>query len=522
MARVLYRFENLSLDVERRELRRGKASLSLEPKVFDLLVHLLINRARVVSKNELISSVWGGRIVSDAALSTCLNAARAAIGDSGVEQRLIKTLPRKGVRFVADVIELAPDVRSKSINTRVVAALTLPDRPSVAVLPFATVGNAATREYLADGVADDIITELTRFPDLFVIARNSSFQYKDRPADIRQIGRELGVRYVLEGSVRRRGERVRIAAQLVDAESGRHRWAERYDCELSSIFEIHDEVASTIAAVLSAHINRAEAERALLKSPANWQAYDYYLQAAHTYNSEASNCTAEARTLAARAVGLDPQFARAYVIIASSLIRAWVNRLDDDHKNEVALDSALDMAMKAVQFEPSLSQARAMLGYALSRKGQHDAALAEFSRAIESNPNYTDWRYIAALVLAGDAKKAVQVSLSSMRLDPFYPAAHAGWVGFAYYMAHKYAEGIPYLREATARAPVFRYGHLWLAATHAQLGQMEQARACAREVLRIDPQWTNEGTGRTIYRFSKARDIAHLIEGFRKAGLPEE
>jgi adenylate cyclase len=519
---VLYLFANLALDVERRELRRNRALLPLEPKVFDLLVHLLVNRTRVVSKDELIASVWGGRIVSDAALSTCLNAVRAAIGDNGDEQRLIKTLPRKGVRFVGEVTELASGVTPPPIQSQALTALALLDKPSVAVLPFATIGNVPAHEYLAEGVADDIITALTRFPDLFVIARNSSFQYKGRPADVRQIGRELGVRYVLEGSLRRRGGDVRITVQLVDAEFGRCLWADRYDFQLNNVFEVHDEVAGMIAAVLSAHVNRAESERTALKPPASWQAYDFLLQAAHVYNSEAISSTNEARLLAERAIELDPQLARGYLIIASSLVRAWINRLGPDHLNETTLDRAHDLALKAVHLEPNLPQARAMLGNTLSWKGQHDLALTEFSRALKRNPNYTDWRYPAGLLLAGDAQQAIEVSLLSMRLDPFYPAVSAGWLGLAYYIAGMYLESAPYLREAIARAPGVRYGHLWLAATYAQLNDTQGARAHAAEVMRIDPNWSLRGTARTMYRFRKVCDVEHLLDGFRKAGLPEE
>lgn len=518
---MLYLFESLALDVERRELRRERVSLPLEPKAFDLLVHLLVNRTRVVSKEELIASVWGGRIVSDAALSTCLNTVRTAIGDNGDEQRLIKTLPRKGVRFVGEVTERASSP-PPAIQSPAPGALALPDKPSVAVLPFVTIGNVAAHEYLADGVVDDIITALTRFPDLFVIARNSSFQYKGRPADVRQIGRELGVRYVLEGSLGRRGGNVRITVQLVDAESGRCLWADKYDFQLNNVFDVYDEVAGTIAAVLSSHVNRAELERVALKPPASWQAYDLLLQAAHVYDSEAISSTNEARLLAERAIELDPQLARGYLIIASSLVRAWINRLGPLHLNEAALDRAHDLALRAVHLEPNLPQARAMLGNSLSWKGQHDLALAEFSRALKRNPNYSDWRYPAGVLLAGDAQQAVEVSLLNMRLDPFYPAVSAGWLGLAYYIAGKYLEAAPYLREAIARAPGVRYGHLWLAATFAQLGDTRGARAHAMEVLRIDPNWSVSGTARTMYRFRNASDVEHLLEGFRKAGLPEK
>src|SRR5215475_8191448 len=207
---LLYFFENYSLDTERRELRRGAEAISLQPQVFDLLEYLIRNRERVVSKDDLIAGIWGGRIVSESALVTRINAARAAIGDSGAEQRSIKTLPRKGVRFIANVRE--QKALEAIATVAVQPGLPLPDMPSIAVLPFQEMSGDPGQDYFADGVVDEIITALSRFRQLFVIARNSSFTYKGRSVDVKQVGRELGVRYVLEGSVRKAASRVRITA----------------------------------------------------------------------------------------------------------------------------------------------------------------------------------------------------------------------------------------------------------------------------------------------------------------------
>ena len=228
---MLYSFEDYALDTDRRELRRGASLISVSPKAFDLLAYVIRNRERVVSRDDLLSSVWDGRIVSESALTTCINAARHAISDSGEEQRLIKTLARKGIRFVGAVREEREPADSslKKIVDSSKATLSLPDKPSIAILPFANISRDPDQEYFADGITEDIITELSQFSELFVIARNSSFQYKGRTIDARQIGRELGVRYLLEGSVRRLGSRVRIAAQLVDALTGVQRWGKRYD-----------------------------------------------------------------------------------------------------------------------------------------------------------------------------------------------------------------------------------------------------------------------------------------------------
>jgi TolB-like protein len=274
-------FEDYALDSDRRELRRGADLVALAPQVFDLLQYLIQNRERVVSKDDLIAGVWDGRIVSESALTTRINAARSAIGDSGEAQRLIKTVPRKGIRFVGTVREeQAPPgaAVADSAAEPPKPALALPDKPSIAVLPFANLNSDPEQEYFTDGIVGDIITELSRFSELFVIARNSSFTYKGKPVDVRQVGRDLGVRYVLEGSIRRAGERVRLTAELIDAVSGAHRWAERYDRDLTDLFGVQEEIVRTIAALVAAHIDKAELDSALLRPPASLQAYDCYLR----------------------------------------------------------------------------------------------------------------------------------------------------------------------------------------------------------------------------------------------------
>ena len=215
-------------------------------------------------------------------MTTRINAARCAIGDSGKVQRLIKTVPRKGIRFVGTVREEeASGSRGSDVSLQPSAFyLALPDKPSIAVLAFTNMTGDPGQDYLSDGITEDIITELSRFSELLVIARNSSLQYKGKSIDVRQVGRELGVRYVLESSIRRAGDRVRISAQLVDAVAGAHHWAERYDRKLQDLFAVQDEVARAIGSVLAVHVNKAETERVLAMPPATWQAHEHYLRAA--------------------------------------------------------------------------------------------------------------------------------------------------------------------------------------------------------------------------------------------------
>jgi adenylate cyclase len=518
-----YLFENYALDTDRRELCRGNELLPVEPKVFDLLVYLIANRERVVSKDDLISAIWDGRIVSESALTTCLNAARSAIGDNGNAQRLIKTLPRKGFRFVGTARDPQQDAEMPPEQKPV---LSLPDQPSIAVLPFINISGNSEQEYFADGMVDDIITELSRFSELFVIARNSSFTYKGKAVDVRRVGRELGVRYVLEGSIRRASGRVRMSAQLIDAISGSHRWAERYDREMKDIFATQDEVVRTIVAVLAAQVNKAEAERILLKPPASWQAYDYYMRAADTFNSFWSSLQVRdlrnMRTLLEHALQRDPNYGRAYALLSGIHMTAWTNPLDDDYLKPLALDRAYELARKAVQLDPNLPQGRAQLGSVLVQKREHAASIAEFERATALNPNFTDWYAAAALVYAGEPSRAIEVGKTHMRLDPFCPALAPGFLGLAYYMLKEYSEALALLRECVSRAPNFRAGHVWLAATYARLAQVESAQKEAAEVLRIHPGYTIDKSQRPVAAFKSAQDAEHLFDGLRMAGLPEE
>jgi adenylate cyclase len=527
-----YFFESCILGTDRRELRRGANVVAVAPQVFDLIAYLIRNRERVVSKDDLIAAIWDGRLVSDAALTTRMNIARSAIGDSGQEQRLIKTLLRIGFRFVGTVREEQEAKRAAASEAShaapgVAARVepNLPDKPSIAVLPFANLNADPDQEYFADGIVADIITELSRFSELFVIARNSSFQYKGKAADVRQIGRELGVRYVLEGSVRRSGDRLRISAQLIDAATGAHRWAEHYDRNLEEVFAVQDEAVRTIVAILAVHVRKAESERTRANPPNSWQAYDYYLQAAEAHASFATSFRAgdlyDARRLLRQSLSVDADYARSYALLASAHAAAWVVPLDSDFLNPAALDQAHQFARKAVQLDPNLPEGRAALGVALAWKRQHEASLAEIERALALNPNYVDWLLGQALVLAGHSRRAVEVIEASMRLDPFYPAAASMWLAFARYMLKQYERALPALRDCVSRAPTLRAGHTLLAATYAQLGQMEEARAAAAEALRVQPNYTISGTSMRILGFKSTVDAEHLCDGLRKAGLPE-
>ena len=523
---MLYSFEDFALDTATRELRRSGELLSVEPKVFDLLAHLIANRERVVSKDDLIAAVWNGRIVSESALTTCINAARAALGDSGEAQRLIKTLPRKGLRFIGVVSEgtqpstaaalLAPEETTGP-------ALALPDKPSVAVLPFTNISGDIDQEYFADGITEDIITELARFTELLVIARNSSFQYKSKAIDVRQVGLELGVRYIVEGSIRRDANRVRISAQLVETQTGAHRWGERYDRELKDVFALQDEITRTIVAVVASHVNRAEAERTLLKPPATWAAYDYFLRAIESFRTFHRPVRIEAiddtRRWLDQCLVNDPNYARAHALRSTTLTSTYSVPLNSDYYNPSVLGAAFEAATKAVELDPYLPEAHAQLGYVLAFKGLHEAANAEFEQAFALNPNFTDWRVTIALVWAGQAERAIELGRAHWRLDPHAYAIAQGHWGLAHLVLKRHEEALPLLREFVARSVNHLMGRVWLASLYGHLGRLEDARVQRREIFRIYPNWTMEVHQRLRAPNWCAEYAAHVEDGLRKAGL---
>jgi adenylate cyclase len=427
---------------------------------------------------------------------------------------------------VADVRQGEPATpRADDAAAQAGVALTLPDEPSIAVLPLKNLSPDPDQEHISDGITEDIITELSRFSELFVIARNSSFQYKGRAIDVRRIGRELGVRYVLEGSFRRHDGRVRIAAQLVDAHTGAHRWAERYDRELADVFALQDELARAIATTLVAHVNKAEAERTLLEPPASWHAYEFFVRGADMLAGYWSNVKVadlyESRRLLERSLAIDPAFARAYAALSTTWIIAWRNRLDKDYLDPAALDEAQRTANRAVQLNPTLPQAHASLGVVLAWKRRHDAAVAEFEKAVALNPNFTDWRMAIALVYAGQSERAVEVLKAHMRLDPFYVPLAPHWLGLAYFTLGQYRQALTALSECALRAPDYGAVHLWLAATHARMGGMDAAHAEAGRVLALDPGFTIEGVARSTIAFKHREAEEDCFDAMRMAGLPE-
>ena len=387
-------------------------------------------------------------------------------------------------------------------------------KPAIAVLPFTNMSGDPEQEYFADGISEDLITELSRFEGLLVIARNSSFRFKGLAVDIGEVAAALGVRYVLEGGVRRFGDRVRITAQLIDAETGGHLWAERYDRELTDVFAVQDDVTRQIIAALRSELGEVTETRASAALTGNTEAYDLYLRARVLKDRRTQETNRRARQMFLRAIDLDPTFAAAHADLGFARFLAWYYGWTDEGD---ILGDALAAAEKAVALDPSLPLAHDRLGIIRGFQGDLDAGIAAARKAIALDANYADGYNTLALMLAfaGDTDEANTLLDRALRLDP-YSATALFYRGIAYFVGEKYDRAIITLKSSLALNPDFGGAHQFLAAVHGLLGRDHEARAEAAEVLRQSPDFAR-GILRTP--FGDRADLLRLIDGLRKAGL---
>jgi len=474
------------LDVERRELRRGGDPVAVEPQVFDLIVYLVQNRDRVVTKDELLDAVWGGRIVSESALTARINAVRRAVGDSGEAQAVIRTIQRRGFRFIAEVREEGAPATMRDAPALEAAALALPDKPSIAVLPFLNLSGDPDQEYFADGMIEEIITALSRIRWLFVIARNSSFTYKGQAIDVKQVGRELGVRYLLEGSVRKASGRVRIAAQLIEAETGRHVWADRFDGALEDVFELQDEVASSVAGVIEPALLAAETARSASRRTSDLSAYDLYLRA---YAMHWTYRLRPALALLEEAIARDPHYGPALGLAAQCCqhLVANLNAPDQD----AIRPKGIDFGRRAIEVAGDDPGVLADAAMALAVLGEDlDAMIALVDRALTFNPNYArGWHISSWLRLwAGETHLAIGHGEIAFRLSPRATEMPTALIGTALFFSRRFEEAVPRLRVAIEDQPAFPNPYRYLAACYAHMGLLDEARATIARLRAVAPQ----------------------------------
>jgi adenylate cyclase len=414
------------------------------------------------------------------------------------------------------VLRPAPPSREKASKERM--ALPLPDKPSIAVLPFVNMSGDPQQEYFSDGLTEEIITALSKTPKLFVIARNSSSVYKGKTVNVQQVSRELGVKYVLEGSVRRSGNQLRITAQLIDATTGSHLWAERYDRELKDIFATQDEITMKILTSLQVSLTEGEMARMQAKGTNNLDAYLLFLQGWKEAGSMNKDGNFLGRQMAEKAIALDPKFAIAYNLLATTYMNEVVLGLSDDPR--LSLKRAMELTQKAIALDNSLSWPHALLGWIYTLMLQHDKGIAECEQAVNLEPNSAiSYFYLSlALKYAGRPREAITMAKEAMRLNPIPPGFYYQNLTHLYCLTGQYEEAIKAGKEATRVEPNNFTVRAFLTVAYSLYGRQEEARIEAAEVLRINPKFLVDSWAKTM-PFKNEADKELTIGALRKAGL---
>jgi adenylate cyclase len=554
-------------------LQRQGAEVKLEPKVMKVLQCLAQNPGMVVSREQLEASVWTGTVVGYDAISSSIIKLRKALGDNSRNPRYIETVSKKGYRLVAEVtfdtvipkeskgdreteaIEPAPsksseivETKNRSVSTRLVAASfgmiaifmfwyffnadrntqstptsseqAVHNTPSIVVLPFKNLSDDPQQEYFSDGITDDIITDLSQVGALRVVARQSAYHYKDSDISLDDIARDLGVLYVVEGSVQKAGKRIRINVQLTDVEKGKHLWAERFDREVNNVFAIQDEITRRIIDAMFVTLSDQVSERVLTRTTNNFEAYDTFLRGLqHSRNrtKEGYELTKEAYK---RAIELDPNYARVYGAMAVALTFAYRNQWTNLSIGE-ARERALMLANKAIALDQSVPQIYWALGFVRVIRKEYEQAEAAAKQTIKLSRNYADGYGLLAFIAnwRGKAAEAEHYIKKAMELNPYHTYDYPFNLGLAYYTSGKYKEAVIVLQNALERNETAHMSRLFLAASYIRLLNLEDAEWEIEQIKIQSPETTITSLASTLPYEDKAQMQAFLAD-LKKAGLP--
>ena len=514
-------FGSFELDFGHRLLLRNGSPVHLGSRAIDLLCELVRVPGELVTKDDLIARVWPQTVVEENNLQVQISAIRKALAAQEQGRHWLQTVPGRGYRFVAAVRPVGAVSVEVATGPEVVTPA-LPDKPAIAVLPFANMSGDPEQQYFGDGVVEDIITALSRFSELFVIARNSSFALRERAGDLQQVARELGVRYLLTGSVRKADGRLRITAQLVDAATLRHLWADRFDGALQDVFALQDQVTERVVGALLPTLRRAEIERARRKPPASLDAYDYLLRALPLVIANAATPAAQAIPLLDQALRLNPDYAYAHALI--SMAYAQIFRATTGPERNSLQAKGVAHARRALEVGGDDSEALAYAGFILLMTAQDvPGARAALDRAVTLNPNSATTRSYRALVLAaaGDHQTAVEDAMAALRLSPLDPASYQPQMAIvvarigqgdhedAVRWAHKAIEAAP------ARYPM---SYAWLIVAECARGNVAEAKRQAQRLAAILPDDDPVRLGRLFDVFPEPLRGASLAT-LRRAGL---
>lgn len=490
---VVYSFGRFKLDPATRQLVADGEPVAMGARAFDVLVALVERRERMITKDELLDLVWPGLVVEENNLQVQVSSLRKLLGAEA-----ISTIPGRGYQFV---LPLETGERSRTLAAVVDGELALPDKPSIAVLPFTNMTGEADEDYFVDGITEDIITDLSRFRSLFVIARNSTFSYKNKPADLRQVGKELGVRYLLEGSFRKSANRIRLTAQLLDAASAVHIWAERYDRTRSDIFAVQDAITQSIVTAIAPHIDASERDKARRRRPDSLSAYEFGVRAmSHIWEGLISADQShwdEAIRLAREALKVDPKSTLAMNVIGfAQYLRISYGTTTDV---EGALREGLACVRYAIQIDPSDSSGYLRKGLLVTfgyEQGGIAEGLADLRTAHELNPN--DVNVLTVLgwceAISGNASLGVEHLRNALRLTPRSPLRHLtnANLSVAYSLARDYEQTVRYASLAMNEAPRFALPHTMLTIGYVGLGNLKEAKASFERARDLAPEYVRK------------------------------
>ena len=513
-------FGPFRLDATNGILYRGTEPIGLGQRAVALLRVLLEHEGAPISKDALIEAAWPGLAVEESNLPVQIGALRRVLAEEAGGDHWIETLPRHGYRYVGPVVTTENDSLSTAAITQPEPMLTPLNKPSIAVLPFDNVSGDSDQEYFADGMAEDIITALSRFRWFLVIARNSSFIYKGRKVDVRQIGRELDVRYVLEGSVRKDGDRLRITAQLVETENGSHLWAEKYDEVLANVFNLQDQIAEDVVSAIEPSIERAEIERARRKRPESLSAYDLYLRALPLAWAFSPEQTAKAISLLDEALRLDPNYAAAHGLAALCHMRVF--EWGDLNETEKAM--AIHHARAVLSIDTDEAATLAFSAYVIAvLERDFDSALHAIEKAIALNPNSALAYGLGAAVnsFAGHFDTVIDYAQRALRIGPFGRLRFIALTALsrAYFLTERYQEALEAALRATQVNPQFVPAYVLVVASHVRLSHMAQALDAKRRLLHIDPNF--HFTRWASFIIAPPAHKEAIASALRDAGVPE-
>ncbi len=510
---MIYDFGSFAVDTERLELKSSGETVSVQPQVFALIVYLIENRDRVVSKDDIIDNVWDGRIVSDGTLNARINAARRALDDNGEDQAVIKTFARRGFRLVANVRgeERLEDRKPKTANHA--------DKPSLAVLPFVNMGGNPDEEFLADGITEDLVTALAKLRGFFVTDRSTTFAYKNTSQDARSIASEVGVRYVLQGSVRSVGSRIRISVQLTESESSSQIWSERYDRDLTDIFAIQDEITENLVGCLAPELFAAEHARLRRRTPGSLDAWECFVRALHLYGQQSQSSSSHALELLEQAIELDPDYSQALGLYATTLTWRAIQRWEPFEQSIEKAKGAADRAILADSNDPWASIGR---GYVSTAARESNMAIMNYGRAVDLSPNfaYAHGLLGAANAYAGNSDLAIthiDKAISLSPRDTFIDKYHL-YHAIAYFQAGRYPEAVEATNRAIQLKPEHASSHMFRTAALALEQDHTLAKSALQGFTELVPD-ANTSTIESAIAYVNPDDRKRLADGLRMAGL---